>query len=227
MTRGLSVPPQPMPGQPPGSGYPQNAGGPHDPQDPLPQKRSHRGRNAVLGVLGALVIIVVILVATSGGGGGSPTPSGTKAQVRPSALRSPTTGVGASFEAGDGRGHTYQMRLDLIMDPVPRTGPSAAPRHGTRLVGVVFTIKALGGSARNLSAARNATVVGSNGKTYRSGASPIPGYPNLGHGQIKVTRGASETGALTFEVPAGVKVSTVRWSAPSGSGSTIQWPVSR
>jgi hypothetical protein len=208
-----------MPGHPPQGGYPQGPGGPLGPQDPLPQKKSHWARNTVLGVLGALVITVVILVATSGGGGGSP------ARVRPSALQSPTTGVGASFAAGDGRGHTYQMRLDLIMDPVQGAARSAAPRHGMRLVGVVFTVKAISGSPRNLRAARDAVIVGSDGKTYRPGTGSIPGYAGFRHGLVKVAPGASLTGALAFQMPAGVSVSRVRWSA--APGSALQWPVLR
>jgi hypothetical protein len=224
--QGLSVPPQPMPGHPPQGGYPQGPGGPPDPQDPLPQKRSHWGRNAVLGVLGALVIIVVILVATSGGGG-SPTPSGggSQGRVRPSALHSPATGVGASFAVGDGRGHTYQMRLDLIMDPVQGAARPTAPRHGMRLVGVVLTVKAISGSPRNLRAARDAVLVGSDGKTYRPATGSIPGYAGFRHGLIKVAPGASMTGALAFQMPAGVSVSRVRWSA--APGSALQWPVLR
>ena len=223
--QGLSVPPQPMPGHPPQSGYPQGPGGPPGPQHPRPQKKSHRVRNTVLGVFGVIVIIVVILVATSGGGG-SPAPSGTsggQARVRPSALRSPTTGVGASFNARDGRGHIYQLRLDLVMDPVQGAARPAAAKHGMRLVGVVFTVKAVRGNPRNLKAARDAVIIGSDGKTYTPGAGAIPGYANFGHGLIRVAPGASMTGALAFQMPAGVAVSRVRWSA--APGSAIQWPV--
>ncbi len=224
--QGLSVPPQPMPGHPPQSGYPQGPGGPLGPQPPHPQKKSHWVRHTVLGILGVIVTIVVILVATSGGGGGSPAPSGSsggQARVRPSALRSPTTGVGASFNARDGRGHTYQMRLDLVMDPVQGAARPAAAKHRMRLVGVVFTVKAVRGSPRNLKAARDAVIVGSDGKTYTPGAGVIPGYSDFRRGLIKVAPGASMTGALAFQMPAGVAVSRVRWSA--APGSTIQWPV--
>ncbi len=223
--QGLSVPPPPMPGHPPQDGYPQGPGGPPGPQRPHPQKPSHWVRNTVLGILGVIMIIVVILVATAGGGGSS-APSGSsggQAQVRPSALRSPTTGVGASFNASDGRGHTYQIRLDLVMDPVQAAARPVAARHGMRLVGVIFTVKAVRGSPRNLKAARAAVIVGSDGKAYTPGAGAIPGYSDLRRGLIKVAPGASTTGALAFQMPAGVAVSRVRWSA--APGSAIQWPV--
>jgi hypothetical protein len=184
-------------------------------------------RNTLLGVLGLVVIVIVIVVATSGGGGGSTTPSGTSttSQARgtaPARHAPPVTGVGASFAARAGIG-AYRVRLDLIVDPAQAADRSATPRHGRRFVGVVFTMKVLRGSLRNAHARRDAVVVGSNGKTYTAVASPIAGYAGFRHGRVTVARGGSATGAVTFELPAGVTVSTVKWSA--APGSTLRWPV--
>lgn len=117
------------------------------------------------------------------------------------------------------------MRLDLIVDPAKAAGQSAAPRHGTRLVGVVFTIKAISGRLRHQDPGQLARVVGSNGKTYMPGGSPIAGYAGFRNRQINIAPGASETGAVAVQMPSGVTVSMVRWSAGSGSGSMITWPV--
>jgi hypothetical protein len=117
------------------------------------------------------------------------------------------------------------VRLDLIIDPAKAAGRSAAPRHGMRLVGVVFTIQATSGRLRHEFAGQLATVVGSDGKTYTPGGSSIAGFAGLRNRQINIVRGASETGAVAVPMPPGVTVSTVRWSAASGSGSTITWPV--
>jgi ABC-type uncharacterized transport system ATPase component len=67
--------------------------------------------------------------------------------------------------------------------------------------------------------------VGSNGQTYTSDASSIAGYTDFSNGQINVAQGDSTKGAVTFQVPTGVKVSKVQWSASSGFGSTSQWTV--
>ena len=183
-------------------------------------------RNTLLGVLGLAVIVIVIVVATSGGGGPS-TPSGTSTAPQaggtaPARHAPPLTGVGASFTARAGRG-TYRVRLDLIVDPAQAAAGSATPGHGRRFVGVVFTMTGLRGSLRNAHARRDAVVVGSNGKTYTAVASPIAGYAGFRHGRVTVARGASATGAVTFDLPAGVTVSTVKWSA--ASASTLRWPV--
>ena len=222
--QGLSVPSQPLSGPSPQGGYPPDPGGPPGPLDPPPQKQGHWVRNTLLGLLGLAVIVVVIVVATSGGG--SPAPSGTSATFqaggRAPARHAPGAGVGSTFAARAGHA-TYHVRLDLIIDPAPAADQSAAPRHGTRLVGAVFTVGVLRGSLRNANARRAAAVVASNGKTYAPVATPIAGYTGFRHGRVSLARGGSATGAVTFELPAGVTVSTVTWTA--GSGTTLRWPV--
>jgi len=152
---------------------------------------------------------------------GTPTARGFSSAAHTSAK----AGLGASFDAKDGSGGTYRVRLDLIIDPAKAAGRSTTPKHGTRLVGVVFTIKAISGRLRHEDAGKLAAVVGSNGKTYTPAHSSIAGYPGFGNRQINIIRGASVTGAVAVQMPPGVTVSTVRWSAASGSGSTITWPV--
>jgi hypothetical protein len=222
--QGLSVPPQPLSGQSPQGGYPQDPGGPPGPLDPPPQKQGHWVRNTLLGVLGLAVIVVVIVVATSGGGSAAPSGSSATFQAggRAPGRHAPGTGVGATFAARTGHG-TYHVRLDLIIDPAQAAGQSAAPRHGTRLIGAVFTVAVLRGSLRNANAPRDAAVVASDGKTYRPVAGPIAGYTGFRPGRVSLARGGSATGAVTFELPAGVTVTTVTWSA--GSGPTLRWPV--
>jgi hypothetical protein len=134
-------------------------------------------------------------------------------------------GLGASFNARDASGHTYRVRLDLIIDPARAAGRSTALKHGTRLVGVVFTINAVSGRLRHEDAGKRATVVGSDGRTYTPGDISIADYAGFRNRRISLVRGASATGAVAVQMPPGVTVSAVRWSAASGSGSTITWPV--
>lgn len=222
--QGLSVPPQPLSGPSPRGGSPQRPGGQPGPLDPLPPDQGHWLRNTLLVVLGLAAIVAVIVVATSGGG--TAAPSGTSATLqaggRTPARHAPANGVGATFAARAGHG-TYHVRLDLVIDPAPAADQSAAPRRGTRLVGVVFTVGMLRGSLRNASARRAAAVVGSDGKTYPPVASPIAGYTGFRPGRVSLARGRGATGAVTFELPAGVTVSAVTWSA--GSGTTLRWHV--
>jgi hypothetical protein len=184
-------------------------------------------RPAARRVRATLIGSCVIAAAVSGCSGAPSTPAGIRgtatARGFSSAVHaSATAGLGASFDTRDGSGATYRVRLDLIVDPATAAG-RFAPKHGTRLVGVVFTITAISGRLRRGNAGQLATVVGSNGKTYVPGDSPIAGYAGFRNRQI--ARGASETGAVAVQMPSGVTVSMVRWPAASGPGSMITWPV--
>lgn len=220
---------QQMPGQPPYGGYSEGPGGPQYPYAPPPQqKKRHWVRNIFLGIVGLIVLIVVISVAASGGSGVSTTPSGTTGT--PQAKGSPAAshaagpaGVGSYFDVQDGNGDTYRVALVKIVDPAQGADQFATPDNGMRFVGAVFTINAISGSPQNEDANNDAALVGSNGQTYNSDPDSITGYTNFSEGQINVAQGQSTTGAVTFQVPNGVKVSKVQWSTSSGFGSTVQW----
>jgi hypothetical protein len=172
----------------------------------------------------------IIAAAVSGCSGAPSTPLGVRSTPTTRGFSSAVhasakAGLGASFDARDGSGDTYRVRLDLIVDPAQAAGRSTTPKHGTRLVGLLFTIKAISGRLRHEDAGRLAAVVGSNGKTYRPGDSSIAGYAGFRSRQLTIARGASATGAVAVQMPHGVTVSMVRWSGASGSGSTITWPV--
>jgi hypothetical protein len=49
------------------------------------------------------------------------------------------------------------------------------------------------------------------------------GYTNFNAGQINVAQGEKATGAVTFQLPTGVKVSKVQWTPAAGFGDTVQW----
>jgi hypothetical protein len=187
-------------------------------------------RPAARRVRATLIGSCAIAAAVSGCSSAPGTPAGVRgtatARGFSSAVHaSATAGLGASFDTRDGSSATYRVRLDLVIDPAKAAGRSAGPKHGTRLVGVVFTIKAISGRLRRDDAGQLASVVGSNGKTYMPVESPIAGYAGLRNRRINIARGASETGAVAVQMPSGVTVSMVRWSAASGSGSMITWPV--
>ena len=64
-----------------------------------------------------------------------------------------------------------------------------------------------------------------NGQNYAADFDAITGYTNFDTGTIHVTQGDTVTGSVTFQVPEGVTVSKVQWSALSGFGSTVEWNV--
>lgn len=188
-----------------------------------PRPRPRRLRSTLIGSC----VIAAAVSGCAGAPGASPAIRSTPAARGFSSAvhASAKAGLGASFNATDASGGTYRVRLDLIIDPATAAGRTVTLKHGRRLVGVVFTIDAISGRLRHEDAGRLATVVGSDGKTYTPGDNSIAGYAGLRNRQLSIARGASTTGAIAVQMPAGVTVSTVRWSAAPRSRSAITWPV--
>ena len=152
----------------------------------------------------------------------TPFPSGASASA---GHQEPPGKVGSSFELKDGSGNLYQVTLAKVIDPAKGENQFAAPDGGKRFVGLVFRVKALTGSPKDEDANNDAVVVGGNGQNYSADFDGIAGYTNFDHGVIHVAQGETVTGSVTFQVPNGVTVSTVQWTALSGFGSTVEWIV--
>jgi hypothetical protein len=187
-------------------------------------------RNALAGIGAVVVASIAISALTSHGNGVSTTPSGNSATTAAAASPAAThkaapAQVGSYFDVQDGSGNTYRVTLVKIIDPAQGADQYTAPDSGKRFVGAVFKIKALSGSPQDEDANNDAALVGSNGQTYTADIDGIIGYTNFSNGMIQVAQGSTSTGAVTFQVPDGVKVTEVQWSASSGFGSTVQWNV--
>jgi len=107
----------------------------------------------------------------------------------------------------------------------PPAGQPPYPGPGYAYGCLVFRIKALAGSPQNEDANNDAVVIGGNGQTYAAAFDGIAGHKNFDHGAIHVTQGETVTGSVTVQVPNGVTVSHVKWTALSGFGSTAEWIV--
>ena len=210
-------------------------------QKPPQRKKRHRVLNIFLGIIcliglmilitpiiGLIVLFIVPLVATSGGGGASAAPSGTTGTPSPSATHvAAPARLGSYFDVQDSSGDTYGVVLTKIIDPVQGTD-QIAPDNGKQFVAAVFTVKAISGiGPQQQDAESDATLVGSDGRTYLADNIPIAGYTGFNPGEIHAAPGESTTGEVTFQVPTGVNVSKVVWSTFSSLGvrSTVQWNV--
>ena len=150
-----------------------------------------------------------------------PSASGALATGR----HAPPGKVGSQFDLGDGSGDTYRVTLVKVIDPARGADQFSSPDGGKRFVGLVFRIKAVTGSPQNEDANNDAVLVGGNGQNYSADFDGIAGYTNFDSGTIHVAQGDTVTGSVTFQVPEGVTVSKVQWSALSGFGSTVEWNV--
>ncbi|HEY1625317.1 MAG TPA: DUF4352 domain-containing protein [Streptosporangiaceae bacterium] len=200
-----------------------------DPSQQQPRKKRHLIRNVLAG-FGALVVVIIVIAAVSSKGGVSTTPSGSATGATRATMSAPahttTAVVGSSFQVSDGSGDNYRVTLSKVIDPAQGADSYTIPDNGKRFVGIVFTITALNGSPQDEDANTDAAVVGSNGQTYTADFDSIAGYTNFDDGSINVAQGDTVQGAVTFQVPDGVRVAEVQWS-PGGFGATVQWDAHR
>ena len=206
----------PYPG--PGYGY-----GPQPPRGP--RRQTHWVRNILAGIGAVVVASIVVSHLSSGGNGVSTTPSGNSGSASTAASPAAPARIGSSFDLQDSNGDTYRVTLVKVIDPAQSSNPYLTPDGGTRFAGAVFTIKALSGSPQDEDANDDAAVTGSNGQDYSANLADISGYTNFRNGVIQVAQGETVTGSVTFEVPDGVKIPNVQWTASAGFGSTAQWDV--
>lgn len=196
-------------------------------QKPPQRKKRHWARNIFLGIIGVIALIIVIALATSGGVSIAPsvatdTPSSPSATHVAAPVR-----LGSYLNVQDSSGDTYEVALTKIIDPAHSTD-RITPDNGKRFVGAVFTIKVISGEGpQQVDAEDDAALVGSDRQTYIPDIIAIAGYTDFAVGEVHAVPGESTTGAVTFQVPAGVKVSKVQWSTFSSFGvrSTVQWSV--
>jgi hypothetical protein len=140
-------------------------------------------------------------------------------------LQAPAGTVGASFSLDDGSGARYQVTLVKVIDPARGASQASTPDSGKRFVGLVFRITGTGGALQDEDADRDAVLVGANGQDYASDLKGFAGYGHFDDGVIHLSAGQTTTGAVAFQVPDGVTVSTVQWTALSGFGPMVEWTV--
>jgi len=140
-------------------------------------------------------------------------------------LQAPAGLVGAAFSLNDGTGSSYRVTLVKVIDPAQGANQFSTPASGKRFVGLVFRIKGMTGSPQGEDANNDAVLVGADGREYQADLNSIAGYTNFDDGAIHVAPGQTVTGAVAFQVPASVTVSTVQWTALSGFGPMVEWNV--
>lgn len=212
---------RPPNGQPPypGPGYSYGYG----PRPPRFRRR-HPFRGALI-ALGLFIVFGIVVRGMTASRNttvtGTPFPSASG--VLATGPVGPPGKVGSQFDLRDGNGDTYRVTLMKVIDPARGAGQFSSPDSGKRFVGLVFKIRALTGSPQNEDANNDAVLVGGNGQNYTAAFDAIAGYTNFDSGTIHVAEGDTVTGAVTFQVPDGITVSKVQWSALSGFGRTAEW----
>jgi hypothetical protein len=172
-----------------------------------PPRRRHWVRNVFIGLGAIIAFIIVVAVIT--------------ASVTSPKNPSSAATIGGTFKVTGSNDNIYSITLLKVIDPARGTGAFDEPDNGTHFVAAVFRITGVSGASSDDSDI-DASVTGSNQQVYGSVFDTIVGYTNFNAGQFNVSSGQSQTGAVTFQVPNGVKVSNVQWSVGLDS-STATW----
>jgi hypothetical protein len=146
----------------------------------------------------------------------------------PSATPSPTAPLsgplGTVYTVTDSSGNQMTVTLAKVIDPAQGADQFNTPNNGFRFVGAVFTLKGVSGTFSD-DASSDASVIGSNGQSYTADFDSIAGYTNFNSGEFNLTPGQVSVGAVTFQVPVGVKVASVQWGSGFDS-SVATWTLS-
>jgi hypothetical protein len=192
-----------------------------------PTRRGARYRTwTILAAASAVVVagIAIGVLSSRGHGTAAPGTSPTANHAtRPAAASKRVPGrIGSSFAVQDGTGHTYQVTLVKVIDPAHGAGAFNTAERGTRLVAAVFRITAVTGNPSE-DADNDAALVGSNGQTYLYSFDDIAGYTNFSNGVIHVAQGRTTSGAVSFQLPDGVQITDIQWTAANGFGTRVEW----
>ncbi len=164
----------------------------------------------------------IFLVAACGGSvapASGTAPSASSGKSSSSSAKSSAAAIGHGFTVTSTSGSKYDVYLTKVIDPARGSDSFTTADSGKRFVGAVFTIKGVNGNSSD-DADNDATLIGSNGQTYTADFDTIAGYTDFNSGDFNAGPGAVEVGAVTFQVPEGVKVSQIQWSATGGFGGT-------
>jgi hypothetical protein len=138
-----------------------------------------------------------------------------------------TEGVGESFAVSgsddNGNPDSYNVTLvRVVQDASPDNSFDSAPA-GKHLVGAEFRIAGVTGDSSD-DANSDAVAVGANDQVYSFGFEGLADGTNFAAGDWSVSPGTTEKGWVSFEVPDGVKITSIQWNPSGGfSDTTATW----
>ena len=162
------------------------------------------------------------------GGTSAPASAPSAAPAAPASSRpaAAAPGIGATLHVtGVDCGTTaVNVKLVKVTDPSAPDNSLDAASAGHRLIAVVLRITGASGTTSS-DANNSAVLIGANGQTYQTAIGGVAGYTNFNSGDYTVSPGQSSVGAVAFQVPDGVKVSSVQFAGCQYSGTPATWKV--
>lgn len=121
--------------------------------------------------------------------------------------------------------YSYDVTLTQVVQQAV-LGPYETPTNGADHVAAAeFTVTGKTGNASD-DANSDAQAIGSDTQVYTASFDSVTVGTNFSSGEFNVSPGQTETGWVSFELPPGATVASVKWSAGFGSAAAT-WTVSK
>ena len=180
-------------------------------------RRATRRRGGA--ALGAGVVIIAAGLAVTACSSAQPQPG----KAHPAFTDSGSGPVGTTLPVSDSSGTKLDVTVQKVIDPASGANKYSKPASGKHFIGVQLRVHNAATTTYQNNANNETTLVLSNGKTRDADYNPIADCGNFDNGQIKLASGTSSTGCVTFQVPNGDKVTTVRYGNKVFPGTTAEW----
>lgn len=185
----------------------------------------------LLGIVGGLILFALgsddsETVVTPGPPTAPATPALPPPSDEPRSNRLPQRSLGTSSVVRTQEGSRVRVTALEVLDPVRRGAYSLEPQAGTRWVGVLLRLEALGPMPYDDSPG-NASRIFAGGRSYESDTASPDGCKRL-EAVLKIPPGGSITGCVIFEVARGDKPTRLSYVASSGySPDVASWRLMR
>jgi hypothetical protein len=148
---------------------------------------------------------------------------GQSAKPTTTTQATPSGQVGSTVAVSDSSGTKLDVVVEQVIDPASGANTYSNPAAGKHFIGVKLRVQNTATKDYENNANNETTLVLSNQQAKGADYNPIAGCGNFNNGQIKLAGGAAATGCVTFQVPNGQKVATVRYGNTVFPGTTAQW----
>ena len=175
-----------------------------------------RPRSAAIGA--GLAIVAGTLALAGCGQSSPPTPIKTETTA--------TGSIGSTLPVSDSSGTKLHIVVERVIDPASGADAYSKPAAGAHFVGVKLRVENTAPRSYQNNANNETTITLSNGRGAVADYNAIAGCGNFDNGQIMLASGASTTGCVTFQVPSGQKVRTIRYDNTVFPGTAAEWRVS-
>jgi hypothetical protein len=164
----------------------------------------------------SVVALALIAGLTLSGCGASS--SGAAGRTGSSAATKGDFGPAVTLEALNGQ--PIEVTLLQVEDPATSDDPTLTPGEGKRYVAGEFRLRNTGQEGYADTPSNGTKVIGTTDAEWGANLfDPVaPGF-----GSLTIAPGTERTGWITFEVPQGVTLRTVRFVTNSGFGSDAEW----